>query len=106
MMAKPNYDTGPGKRPGDGRHVGYCNTCGADTFDGIRHRCPPKIDERTLGIIIAAKEYVWARRALRSTTIENEFARTKAEVAERHYFASLEVAILNLERDTTPPEAA
>lgn len=53
---------------GDGRHIGYCTRCGADVFNGPRHRCPKAIDRRAFDLIVAAKQFAEAEQAYRAST--------------------------------------
>jgi hypothetical protein len=55
--------------PGDGRYIGYCTRCGADIFNGPRHRCSKPIHHHALNLIVAAKALVKAEHAYRASTV-------------------------------------
>jgi hypothetical protein len=78
--------------PGDGRLVGYCTTCGADVFNGPRHRCPPKISRRAYELIVAAKLYVEAVENLAASSTGTLIHR-RCEALERARFKNLKEAI-------------
>lgn len=80
------------RRQGDGSHIGYCTTCGADTFNGPRHRCPNKITERALVLIMAAKQLLEAQRELQASSI-GTLGNARALKHRDAMFDALEAAI-------------
>lgn len=78
--------------PGDGRLIGYCTTCGADVFNGPRHRCPRKIERRAFDLIVAVKQYVEAADALAASS-NGTLMQRKCEQTERDRFVALKEAI-------------
>jgi hypothetical protein len=78
--------------PGDGRHIGYCTRCGADVFNGPRHRCPPKISRRAYDLIVAAKQYVEAVENLRACS-NGTLIHKQCETSEQTSFDALKEAI-------------
>lgn len=63
-FVRPWYPNGAAVKAGDGHYHGWCNSCGADVFDGIRHRCPPKIGARINVVLHSAKAFRDAHSAV------------------------------------------
>lgn len=86
--------------PNDGRHIGWCTQCGADVFNGKRHRCPKGIPRRALAVIIAAKSYVEAITCLRAASNGSLLHRRWADI-EQGRLAELKAALSALQDGTT-----
>jgi hypothetical protein len=86
--------------PNDGRLIGYCCTCGADIFNGKRHRCPKRIPRRALAVIIAAKAYVEAIDSLRAASNGSLLHRRCADI-EQGRLAELKAALTAHQDGTT-----
>lgn len=84
----------PGEKIARGARTGWCNTCGGDTFNFIRHRCPDRLQAKALNAIIAGKLWRDARRKVRASTV-GTWMHAAAEKAEReaadHLIAALDV---------------
>ncbi len=80
------------KRPGDGTHIGYCTRCGRDAFDGVRHRCPAKMEARNLAVIIAAKQFAEAEREFLASTADSLPRLRRAKIRDERFLA-LEAAL-------------
>lgn len=75
----------PGEKMPRGHFTGWCNSCGADCFNFVRHQCPPKLEPRVSDYLRAVSLYVRARRILRASTIDTH-AHALATKAEREAF--------------------
>ena len=81
-----------------GKLVGWCNTCGADVKNGIRHRCPKRMDARIRAVVDAARDVRRFHAAVKTTS--NEFLLAKAESDRLHAIECLIVAVDALSEGT------
>lgn len=75
-----------------GQFIGWCNTCGGETFNFVRHRCPPKIEDRALEVMRCASLLVRARICVRQSTNGTPH-QWRMQVAETAAFDHLQAAV-------------
>lgn len=84
--------------------TGWCNRCGREEFNGLRHRCPKKLALGVRQVMHAASVYVRARRKARAGTAPDTLVHTQAEREEAAAFELLADAVTRAQEGATNGE--